>query len=236
MVVSSEEFFANLFALTDGGNPPTLAVLLPKSESIYNVDLDSRTIEAPEYLSVRYDHNSETIYFIVDRYFDNMDLSETCCVIQYINAKQEGRFYVVPYYDIVTFSTENKMIVPWCIEGEATKEAGNVIYSIRFFKTDSTGKKLTYNLNTLSSTSIVLNGMNILDYYKVELTPETFKPGVYYVKNSEGNYEKTDLAFDARETYYALSDKYSYESDTLDAIYDRLAAIEREFQVYWYTV
>ena len=47
MVVSSEEFFANLFALTNGGNPPTLATLLPKSESIYNIDLDSRTIEAP---------------------------------------------------------------------------------------------------------------------------------------------------------------------------------------------
>ena len=236
MVVSSEEFFANLFALTDGGNPPTLAALLPKSESIYNIDLNSRTIEAPEFLSVRYDHNSETVYFIVDRYFDNQDLSDTCCVIQYINAKQEGRFYVVPYYDIVTFALENKMIVPWCIEGEATKAAGDVTYSIRFFKTDATGKKLTYNLNTLSSTSTVLNGMNILDYYEVQLSAETYEPGKFYVKNSEGNYEKSTLAFDAREVYYALSDKYSYESDTLEAIYERLAAIEREFNVFWYDV
>ena len=99
-----------------------------------------------------------------------------------------------------------------------------------------TGKKLIYNLNTLSSTSTVLNGMNVLDYYKVELTPELYQPGVYYVKNSEGNFVKSELDFDARETYYALSDKYAYESDTLDAIYDRLAAIEREFQVYWYEV
>ena len=236
MVTSSEEFFANLFALTDGGNVPQLATLLPKSESIYNIDLNSRTIEAPEFLSVRFDHNSETVFFIVDRYYDNQDLSETCCVIQYINAKQEGRFYVVPYYDIVTFREENKMIIPWCIEGEATKAAGEVTYSIRFFKTDVTGKKLIYNLNTLSSTSTVLNGMNVLDYYKVELTPELYQPGVYYVKNSEGNFVKSELDFDARETYYALSDKYAYESDTLDAIYDRLAAIEKEHQDYWYEV
>ena len=78
--------------------------------------------------------------------------------------------------------------------------------------------------------------MNVLDYYKVELTPELYQPGVYYVKNSEGNFVKSELDFDARETYYALSDKYAYESDTLDAIYDRLAAIEREFQVYLYEV
>lgn len=235
-VVSQEEFFANLFAITDGGNIPQLAVLLPKSESIYNIDLDSRTIESPEFLSVRYDHNSETVYFIVDRYFDNMDLSQTCCVIQYINAKQEGRFYVVPFYDIVTFKDANKMIIPWCIEGEATKAAGEVTYSVRFFKTDDTGKKLTYNLNTLSSTSTVLNGMNILDYYVVHLDVNNYEPGIFYVKNSEGNFEKSVGGFQANEVYYALSDKYSHESDTLEAIYDRLAAIEREFNVYWYEV
>ena len=236
MITSADEYLSALFKINENGNIPSLAVLLPRTENIYNIDLGSRTVEAPEFLSVTDDHVSETIYFLVDRFFDNVDMSTTGCIIQYINAKQEGRFYVVPYYDIVTFREENKMIIPWCIEGEATKAAGEVTYSIRFFKTDVTGKKLIYNLNTLSSTSTVLNGMNVLDYYKVELTPELYQPGVYYVKNSEGNFVKSELDFDARETYYALSDKYAYESDTLDAIYDRLAAIEREFQVYWYEV
>lgn len=235
MVTSREEFFANLLGMTDGGTIPQLAVLLPKSENIYNIDLDSRTIETPEFLSVRYDHNSETVYFITDRYYDNQDLSNTCCVIQYINAKNEGRLYVVPYYDIVTYSTENKMLIPWCIEGEATKAEGEISYTVRFFKTNDTGTKLTYNLNTLSSKSKILNGMNILDYYPVEITGETWEPGVYYVKDSEGNYAKAQ-SFSPAEQYYALSDRYSYESDTLEAIYDRLAAIEREFNVYWYEV
>ena len=147
MVTSSEEFFANLFALTDGWNVPQLATLLPKSESIYNIDLNSRTIEAPEFLSVRFDHNSETVFFIVDRYYDNQDLSETCCVIQYINAKQEGRFYVVPYYDL---TTEGKIYFPWCISGEATKEAGIVEYSVKFYHVEQINEeqyKFLYSLN-----------------------------------------------------------------------------------------
>jgi hypothetical protein len=81
MVSTAEEYFANLFKINGSFNPPSLAVILPRSENIYKIDLDSRTVEAPEYLSVLDDHNSETIYFIMDRFFDNMDMSTTTCVI-----------------------------------------------------------------------------------------------------------------------------------------------------------
>ena len=236
MVTSREEFFASMLAATQGGEIPTIAHLLPKSETIYNIDMNSRTIETPEYLSVRFDHNSETIFFIIDRFFDNQDLSETCCVVQYTNALGEGRFYVVPYYDIETFRKTKKMIIPWCIEGEATKAEGDVTYSFRFFKTDSTKKKITYNLNTLTTKSKVLNGMNILGYYEVDVNEETYKPNTFYVRNSAGNYEKSQLPFNPKEQYYSISDRYNQETDTLLSIWDRLSKLENGSKLYWYTV
>lgn len=81
MISTAEEYFANLFKIKGSYNIPSLAVLLPRSENIYNIDLNSRTVEAPEFLSVLDDHASETIYFTVDRFFDNMDMSTTACVI-----------------------------------------------------------------------------------------------------------------------------------------------------------
>ena len=118
------------------------------------------------------DHRAETIYFTVDRYFDHIDLATTVCVVQYINAAGEGRVYAVPFYDIETFSGHRgsknegddmpKILFPWCIEGEATKEAGDVQYSVRFYKINEGGKFFQYNLNTLPVTSKVLHGMDVI--------------------------------------------------------------------------
>lgn len=235
MITTAKEYYANLFKIVESGNIPSLATLLPSSERIYTIDLDSRTIEAPEFLSVVTDHQSETVYFIVDRFFDNTDLSTTACVIQYINGANEGRLYSVPYYDIETYKHVNKMLIPWCIEGEATKAAGEVSYAIRFFKVSGDGKSLTYNLNTSVSKSKVLYGLNILDYFIVDLTEETYEPNKYYLKDEDGNYYKSQNAFNATKTYYSITEGYNYPAGELDRIYDRLAAIERDFNVYWYT-
>lgn len=236
MITSADEYLNALFKINENGNIPSLAVLLPRSENIYNIDLGARTVEAPEFLSVIDDHVSETIYFLVDRFFDNVDMSTTGCVIQYINANNEGRIYSVPFYDIETYHDVNKMLIPWCIEGEATKAAGDVTYSIRFFKVDSTGKYITFNLNTLPTTSKVKEGLNILDgYIQVEVDKTLFETGsnTYYTKDSNGNYVKA-TTFSPTETYYTLTDGYNYSTEALDAIYNRLANLERETQAYWY--
>lgn len=162
MITEKQEYLDLLYKIQDE-NKPSLAILLPGDEKIYNVDLATRTIEAPEYLSVETDHRSEVIYFKVARYYDAIDLSNTVCVIQYINANKEGRVYAVPYYDIDTLSDTNEMLIPWEVDGEATVAAGDVQYAIRFYKLDSriTDKRLVYNLNTLTASSKVLHGIDI---------------------------------------------------------------------------
>ena len=104
MITTAEEYYSHLFQIQDH-NAPSLALLLPRDEIIYNIDLNTRKIEAPDVLSAQYDHYAETIYFSVDRYFDNMDLTNTVCVVQFINEKneEEGHLYVVPFYDITYF-------------------------------------------------------------------------------------------------------------------------------------
>jgi hypothetical protein len=76
---------------------------LPAGEIVYDIDLNSREINSPKFLSVKKDHKSETVYFRVDRFFDYVDLSTTVCLVQYITPKtKKSRIYVVPFYDIAS--------------------------------------------------------------------------------------------------------------------------------------
>ena len=159
MITTPKEYYDLLYRIQDE-NKPSLAVLLPNDEKIYEIDMNSRKIEAPKYLSVELDHRAETIYFKVGRYYDNIDLANMTCVVQYINAKGEGRVYPVPFYDVETYADENMMLFPWCIDGEATKASGNVTYSVRFYDIDESATYMRYNMSTLPSKSEVLHGIS----------------------------------------------------------------------------
>lgn len=163
MITERQEYLDLLYKIQDE-NKPSLAVLIPGDERVFNIDLNTRTIEAPEYLSVASDHRSEVVYFRVARYYDAIDLSNTICIIQYVNANKEGRVYAVPFYDVDTLSETNEMLIPWEIDGEATVAAGTVQYAVRFYKLDSriTDKRLVYNLNTQTASSKVLKGIDIV--------------------------------------------------------------------------
>ena len=137
------------------------AVLVPHNEKIFDIDLNKRTVQVPDYLSVQQDHESETIYFKFDRFYDTVDLTNMVCVIQYKNAGNEEYFYPVPFYDITTFGHEpgHKVLIPWCIQGAATAYAGTVEFSILFFRLDAESN-LIYMLNTLPAKGKVLQGQN----------------------------------------------------------------------------
>ena len=171
MITAPQEYFDNLW-LIQSKNAPITAILLPSSEHIYEIDLHSRTIEAPEFLSLEKDHYAETIYFMVDRFYDNIDLKNTVCIVQYITPSGLKRIYPVPFYDSETYKNfltleededTPKLIFPWCIDGAATRDAGIVEYSIRFYKLDEYHHTLVYNLSTLPAKSEVLHGMEVLE-------------------------------------------------------------------------
>lgn len=151
--------------------PTVDTIIVPSNISLYNVNLDTREIDAPEYLSVQHEHYAETVYFLVDRYYDNMDLAQTTCVVQYVTPDSESYVYAVPFCDTVTYT--DKIIIPWCISGSATKLSGTVKYILRFYQIDEQSvidendqydpskAEFSYSLSTRPASSKVMYGLPI---------------------------------------------------------------------------
>ena len=207
-IIKEQEFLSNLYAI-QSLNPPSY-VLFQDVKKTYEIDLSSRTIESPEFLSVTKDHDSETIYFIVDRFHDFMDLSNTSCIIQYRTPDKKTRVYAVPFYDLVTEKLNNKMIIPWCVDGNVTKYSGKISFSIRFYLAeeyveneiviDAEGKETTeptakyrliYNLTTTQAESKVIDGMEVSELesdFDVSATAAEYLLGLINDIKREGVY------------------------------------------------
>ena len=182
MVTTAERYNAYLHIIQNA-NPPTYAAL-PTANNIYNIDIKTREISAPLFLAVEKDNISETIYFIVDRYADYMDLSTTNCVITYTNALGITRVYIVPFYDIYSYASENKMIIPWNLDAGVAEAAGTVEFALQFFKVveqfnyekQEKEKIISYSLNTQVAQSKVLSGIQIQDIGETyKLSPTEFE-------------------------------------------------------------
>lgn len=158
MITTPKEYLDNLLKIQDA-NTPDVTFRLPSNELPYKIDLNKRTVETLKHVTVSGDHKAETIYFIADRYFDQVDLSETVCIIQYINAENKGAIYPVPFYDIQT--EENKIIFPWLISGTATAAPGTIKFAIKFFSIKD--KKLIFDLNTQPQAYKISFGMDLTE-------------------------------------------------------------------------
>lgn len=177
MITNSHDYEQILWEIQSNA-PTRKALLLPKDEKVFNIDLNTRKIEIPQFLSVAKDHEAETIYFKFDRYFDYVDLTTKACIIQYINAKGDSYIYPVPYYDLETFADEGKVVIPWCIQGAATEKAGNIQFAIRWYSTNAE-KHISYSFNTLVAQGKILEGQYTPDEVElskdqIDLSPELF--------------------------------------------------------------
>lgn len=176
MITSKQEYDSKLLEIQNNLNQivPERALLIPEKEPIYNIDLNTRIVESPEFLSVAKEHTAETIYFKVDRYYEHIDLSNTICIIEYINAADEKYLYVVPFYDVTTIIERDseldfarkKIVFPWSISSSVTKKAGIVKYAIKFYHIDRERSNEIHDyaydfvLNTLPAESKVLYSLD----------------------------------------------------------------------------
>lgn len=245
MITSAQEYFANLYRIQDE-NPPTFALLLPSTEKIYDINLNTRLIEAPEYLSVETDHRAEAIYFRMPRFYDGIDLTTKTAVIQYENAAGEGHIYVVPFNDIETADRlgiglgndiRQTILFPWLIDHNVAKVGGIVTYNMRFYELASENE-VSYSLNTLPAESKILYGIDLSDdtlYSVIALTENNYEPNSYYIKNEGGEFVIDDREeFHAGETYYILNDidSDSHAASFLEQIMD-LSRRAAERDIYW---
>lgn len=167
------------------GSYPQLVHLLPSDDQVIDIDLNQRLIVAPKFLSVQYDHNAEVVYFKCDRYFDNMDLTNTVCIIQYRNAEhgkkqRDNGLYWVPYYDVYHYDVDEEtglvipqILIPWAIGGLATMYPGKIEYVVRFYKLSNDGTGYVYNMSTQVAEGTILHGMDAIDQlaeFKIDTT------------------------------------------------------------------
>lgn len=153
-------------------NRPQLAKMA-YAEDYIEVDWRSRSIGERPILSTARDHKAENVYFIMDRYWDYMDLSTATCIISYKTYPRDPKktgvtgLYAVPYYDIFSHKAipgsleKDRMVIPWCIDGRVTQDEAEVEFAIRFYRIDADGKKIIYNINTTPIISKVLYGLNV---------------------------------------------------------------------------
>jgi hypothetical protein len=162
------------------------------------------------------DHRADTIYFEMDRYFEDVDLMACTCIIEYINIssdknqKANARIYPVTLRGLHTILDEEhggypteKMLIAWNIGNEATLYDGILRFSITFYRVYCDFTKdlnnfnrfnIAYALHTDYAEGNILSGMTYTPEQKVE-----------------------------QENYYSLSKEH----------YTALLGIINEKNVYW---
>lgn len=208
MITTSQEYLQNLYILQDQNFPQLIASDIPEDEAKLVIDLNTRMVSAPEFLSVEKDHNSETLYFMVDRYFDNVDLATMSCIVQYQNASKNtssnGYIYAVPRYYLIAPEGHQKLIFPWVIEGPATAYSGTVTFSVRFYRIsgeyhediNQSTLQYEYLLNTLPAKSKVLEGMDVLETSEnYTYNPNVFADIYQQIKEIKDVYTDTNVLY-----------------------------------------
>ena len=174
MITDPSEFRQKLQEIQNSAN--VTFTHLPSNEPRFIIDANSREINIPfefSFLGVIGDHKAETIYFEIDRYFDDVDLSEHTCVIQFINKNSKTLKFNEGLYPVTTMdvnSIDGKIIFGWNIMNDATQIAGDIHFSIRFYSIDS-NNKFTYNFNTLTANSIILDTLDVKHTSIIEISP-----------------------------------------------------------------
>lgn len=189
MITEPNEFIQRLQELQDSSS--VTYSTLPSNEPRFIIDANSRTIKIPpefQFLGVKNDHKAETVYFEIDRYFDDEDLSTHTCVVQFENKSGEGGIYPVTIMD--TESIDGKIIFGWEILSDATTIVGDIIFSVRFYSLDN--YVFTYNFNTLPAKSVILDTLNVDDPTVVENYPSELEAWLDRMNNLSQNVVKPE--------------------------------------------
>lgn len=177
MITTVEEYLKSLGRITDE-NMEYLALLLPSSENIYNVDLNTRTIHGPNILSIEKDHAAETIYFALDRFVDGIDLAMANCAIYYTSPKGKVMYYAVPFIDSITYNVRYS---------ETQNIVGDPKY-IKAYVTYANYKKNTYYVKNNKNEYVLAEGVfdPKAEYYSYVDSPKILIPWLISAQAADG--------------------------------------------------
>lgn len=138
--------------------------MLPIDEDVFSINANTRDISVPKSfadngISVCGDEISEVIYFKINRFFDATDLFNQDVMIEWI-APSGLKGYSVPTVKVLD-ETTNYVIFGWALASAITAKAGNVTFSVRFYKYDGDSNKIQYSLSTKTQTAKILPNINL---------------------------------------------------------------------------
>lgn len=231
MITPKNEYLSHLAQIQMGINGESYFPI-PEAEKIYKIDLNTRLVEAPSLLSVTQDKEAEILFFEVDRFFDNMDLLNTTCIITYSNAIGEHFVYPIPCVDAITKRDENKLLLPWVIEDDVTWSAGNIKFAFQFYEINTGTLEFEYMLNTLPATTKVAQGLQFQYLDATQAAAADYRDGNwttnhinYFIKIASPSgksyrYQHAPEAYNSTEIYYKRAEEMRISDGTkLEAIY-----------------
>lgn len=162
-----EGFFGNIIEITALDKK---YLRLPLDEPMFEIDANSRKIAVPDEfksngLSVQGDHLAETVYFVIDRYFDYMDLSNTDVTINWKMGTESGKT------DKFTMSASvipGSIVFGWPVNNVVTQKSGVLTFAVEFCRKDNQGNIL-YDFNTLAASINIKDGLIVGDVEIVNL-------------------------------------------------------------------
>lgn len=173
MIVTPQEYNSLLHQLTDPNDrfvnetaQETYRrnyIRIPKNEPVYYINLDTREIEAPDFIGVENDSNIEIIWFKIDRFHDDLDLYNGACWVQYINADKQKFFWYAPMQIQGEQHGHDSILIPWVISKNVATKAGTIEFNFQFFGTytkENDETKFSYILNTIPAKTKVLKGLS----------------------------------------------------------------------------
>lgn len=129
--------------------------------NIFRIDETLRHIKIPtngRIAGVTGDKDVKNIDFVVNRYYNGLDLQSFSIKINYVNAKGEPNYYDVKNVEF----TDTSLVFSWQITSDITKYKGEVKFNVEFIR-HAEGEVLNV-FNTEVNHVIVLEGLNVDEY------------------------------------------------------------------------
>lgn len=155
-----EEYFAHLefLQLID-----PMFLLIPLEEPAFEINANTRKIKAPQITTVQNDQLAEMVVFTIDRYFDYMDLASDDMNIYVQWTLPSGKNSASEVTEYIDTTIPGKIRIGWPLQKEITAEAGDVYYSVRFWKEANINGEMTivYSFNTLPEKFTVSKALQV---------------------------------------------------------------------------
>ena len=155
-----EEYFAHLefLQLID-----PMFLLIPLEEPAFEINANTRKIKAPQITTVQNDQLAEMVVFTIDRYFDYMVLASDDMNIYVQWTLPSGKNSASEVTEYIDTTIPGKIRIGWPLQKEITAEAGDVYYSVRFWKEANINGEMTivYSFNTLPEKFTVSKALQV---------------------------------------------------------------------------